>query len=183
MQCRHPMKYIPFGGLRQCFNGIELSIEVRGFGNAWKNWIDFVEGCSRQDAKRLYNLFDQLAVLFRQRLEKHKSEPRATSFTISALSPDKDKELLRLLDYARAAQLLYIRRGPAKERGRRENYYVPNRMLWPVRGLDPHGQHARASIKAGHLRAALRGKPIPLDVDEDAEEQLDKQRGLFSGRN
>ena len=126
-----------------------------------------VEGCSRENSKRLYSLFDQLALLFRERLEKHESEPRAISFTISSMSSADEGRILPLLEIARAAQLLYARNGPAKERGRRETYYVPNRMLWPVRGLDPHGQHARVSIKAEHILAALDGKPIPFSTQED----------------
>ena len=143
-----------------------------------ENLDRFVEGCSRSGAKQIYALFDQLAILFRKRLDAHQSEPRANSFTISSMSVEEEKELLRLLDFARAAQLLYLRSGPAKERGRRETYYTPNRMLWPIRGLDPHGQHARVSIKAKYLIAALNGTPIPTGVD-DRDEQKADQRGLF----
>ena len=143
----------------------------------------FVEGCSHADAKRVYELFDQLAILFRRRLDEHESEPRAISFTISAMTEDHEKDLLSLIEIARAAQLLYIRSGPAKERGKRETYYVPNRMLWPVRGLDPHGQHARVSIRAEHLVAASYGNPIPFRAKEDADVATDLQKGLFSDDN
>ena len=149
---------------------------------AWdllQNLDRFVEGCSRDDVKRLYSLFNQLAILFRKRLEEHDSEPRAISFTISSMSPSDEQELLPLLDIARAAQLLYSRSGPAKERGRRETYYVPNRMLWPVRGLDPHGQHARVSIRAKYLLAALDGEAIPFTSKEDEGESQAAQEGLF----
>ena len=127
-----------------------------------KNLDRFVEDCSREDAKRIYCLFDQLAILFRKRLDEHESEPRATSFTISSMSQSNEQQLIPLLQKAGAAQLLYERSGPAKERGRRETYYVPNRMLWPVRGLDPHGQHARVSIKAEYLLAAFRWRSDPF---------------------
>lgn len=144
-----------------------------------ENLDQFVEGCSQEDAKRLYSLFDQLAILFRKRLEKHESEPGAISFTISSMSTSDAEELIRVLDIASAAQLLYARSGPAKERGRRETYYVPNRMLWPVRGLDPHGQHARVSIKAEHLLAALDGSSIPFTSKKDKDESQEPQKGLF----
>ena len=144
-----------------------------------------VEGCSQVDAKRVYNLFDQLAILFRKRLEEHQSEPRAISLTISALTDATAKDLLPLLTIARAAQLLYVRSGPAKERGRRETYYVPNRMLWPVRGIDPHGQHARVSLKAADLLAAAEGTSLPFSAsaDDEAEEPAppEIQRELFDG--
>ena len=138
-----------------------------------------IEGCSRADAKKVAHLFDQLAILFRKRLELHESEPRAISFTISSMNTVQEQELLPLLDIARSAQLLYVRSGPAKERGKRERYYVPNRMLWPVRGLDPHGQHARVSIKAEHLLVATKGQVIPFEIKETADETQSTQRELF----
>lgn len=140
----------------------------------------FIEGCTRSDAKRIFNMFDQLAILFRKRLDEHESEPRAISFTISAMSEEDESDLLPLLEIARAAQLLYIRSGPAKERGRRESYYVPNRMLWPVRGLDPHGQHARVSIQAEHLRNATKGVAIPFDAKKETPVKPNGQRELFN---
>ncbi|MDZ4850385.1 MAG: hypothetical protein SGI77_13955 [Pirellulaceae bacterium] len=144
-----------------------------------ENLDRIVEGCSREDAKKIYSLFDQLAILFRKRLEKHESEPRAISFTISAMNSADEEELLPLLDVARSAQLLYLRGGPAKERGRREKYYVPNRMLWPVRGLDPNGQHARVSIRAEYLRMAMIGKPIPFEVKLSGSTSQLEQKELF----
>ena len=136
----------------------------------------FVEGCSRSDAKKLYSLFEQLTLLFRKRLEKHESEPGAISFTISAMSEADENVLFPLLEIARAAQVLYVRSGAGKGRGRRENYYVPNRMLWPSRGLDPHGQHARVSIKAEHLRAAAEGEPIPFDTSDQQGSSVAQER-------
>lgn len=140
----------------------------------------FIEGCSRSDAKRIHNLFDQLAILFRKRLDEHESEPRAISFTISAMTEEDESELVPLLEIARAAQLLYIRSGPAKERGQRESYYVPNRMLWPVRGLDPHGQHARVSIRAEHLCNATKGIAIPTDARKAKPASTNGQKELFN---
>jgi hypothetical protein len=115
--------------------------------------------------------------LFRERLLNHKSEPRAIVFTIS--SWEEKAFLLPLLDIAKRAQLLYTRYGPAKDDGKREEYYVPNRMLWPVRGLDPNGQHARVSLKAGDLVAAAKGKKIPHHMDPPVEEQSLSQSELF----
>jgi hypothetical protein len=130
-----------------------------------QGYENIVEECSKAQAQQLYNLFDQLAVLFKKRLIHHRSEPRANSFTVSAKTGRFDSDLLPLFEIARQAQLLYIRTGVAKDRGRREFYYVPNRMLWPARGLDPHGQHARVSIKERDLVAALDGEEIPYSSD------------------
>lgn len=141
-----------------------------------------VEGCSRLQAIQLFNLFDQLAVLFRKRLLGHKSEPSAISFTISGRDGYEER-LQPLIDIARKAQLLYARTGPAKEKGKREVYYVPNRMLWPDRGLDPHGQHARVSIKAVDLWTAAENKTeIPFESTTDDEPVVgdgSSQKGLF----
>ena len=121
-----------------------------------------IDGCSHEDAEKIRCLLEQLAVFFFKRLMGHASEPSATSFSLSARDHAVMTELQALLDIAQRAQLLYVRNGPAKVRGRREDYYVPNRVLWPSRGLDPHGQHARASIKAVDLLNAASGKPIPF---------------------
>ena len=127
-----------------------------------------LEGCSRDNARRAYQMLDKLAVLFRERLLKHKSEPRANSFTISQQSDTVMDKLNQVIDTLVAGQLIYIRSGPAKDLGKRENYYVPNRMLWPDRGLDPHGQHARVSIRAPDLWAAAESnRHIPFDDGED----------------
>ncbi|MEQ8790073.1 MAG: hypothetical protein RIC55_27500 [Pirellulaceae bacterium] len=136
-----------------------------------------LEGCSRENARRAYQLLDNLAVLFRERLLKHKSEPRANSFTISQQSDSVMANLNQVIDTLVAAQLLYVRSGAAKDKGKRENYYVPNRMLWPDRGLDPHGQHARVSIRAPDLWAAAeQNRPIPFKDDDEA---ASKQPRLF----
>jgi hypothetical protein len=127
-----------------------------------------IEGCSRNDRKHAYQLMDNLGTHFRERLLRHKSEPRANSFTVSAQDEALMPKLEHLFDILREAQLLYIRSGSAKDRGRREKYYVPNRMLWPERGLDPHGQHARVSLSAKVLwLAATKNTPIPLTASSE----------------
>lgn len=129
-----------------------------------------VEGCSREQAKQVYQLFDKLAQLFKQRLLHHNSEPRAITFTISEPDFEHYEELLYLLKIARKAQLLYTHSSSAKDYGGRETYYVPNRMLWPWRGLDPHGQHARVSLRATHLWAAASGNiTIPFSPDDEPD--------------
>ncbi len=128
-----------------------------------------IDGCSREQAVQIYRLFDNLAILFRERLLASKSEPRAISFTISDQDSQAATELSELLKIARKAQILYTYTSSAKDLGKREVYYVPNRILWPERGLDPNGQHARVSIKASHLMdAAKHNKRIPF---RDAEEE------------
>ena len=150
-------------------------------GKAWdvlRDGLDkVVVGCSDEDARQLHRLFDQLAQLFRERLRGSGSEPRATSFSISGQEQGRNfKELERLLKIARRATLLYTREGAAKDYGSREYYYVPNRILWPVRGLDPQGQHARVSLPAGRLLAVARGEKT---LKASSAEVSEAQGGLF----
>jgi hypothetical protein len=109
-------------------------------------------------------MFEKLVMLFKERLLSDSSEPRAITFTISArhdLTEQLNSELDELLRISKEAQILYDRVSSAKEAGQREVYYVPNRMLLPIRGLDVVGQHARISIKASELyAAATKGKLI-----------------------
>jgi hypothetical protein len=137
-----------------------------------------IDNCTLEDAKRIYQLFDNLADLFRRRLLTAKSEPRALAFSISGMTDEYERVIVPLLHIARRAQLLYFRSGPAKDDGRRETYYVPNRMLWPIRGLDVVGQHARASLKARDVWAAANGEVFPF-----SDQAMGDQGGLFDGED
>ena len=150
----------------------------------WWTWLrdDIardIEGCSTEDGQRAFRLLETLAELFRERLRASGAEPTATSFTMSDKNSNVSEQVDRLVGILQRAQLIYIRNGPAKDRGRLEPYYVPNRMLWPVRGLDPHGQHARVSIRKEELwRAAEKGRIPKAEVDVTTE-GVGGQRSLF----
>ena len=134
-----------------------------------------IEDCSTEDGEQAYQFLDALAAHFRSRLLEGKSEPSALSFTISASEQRIPIELTRLIEILRKAQLLYIRSGPAKAEGRKETYFVPNRILWPDRGLDPHGQHARVSIPADVLwSAAKTGRIVRRhqEFEDDSQTEL-----------
>lgn len=143
----------------------------------WK-WVETslsssIDNCPLEDAKRIYNLLDHLGHLFRARLLNAKSEPRAIAFSISAMTEEYESKIMPLLHIARRAQLIYFRMGPAKDGGRRETFYVPNRMLWPVRGLDVVGQHARVSLKAKDIWAAAEGQSFPaVEQSNTAQAEL-----------
>lgn len=132
-----------------------------------------IEDCSTEDGERAYRFLDALATHFRDRLFHHKSEPCALSFTISGRSQDVMDKLHPLIEILRKAHLLYTRSGRAKDEGKTETYYVPNKILWPARGLDPHGQHARVSLPAKVLWNAAEKGRIELDKEEE------DQRGLW----
>ena len=129
-----------------------------------------IKGCTAADAVHIYNLVDQLAVLFRRRLEQHNSEPRAISFSVSGsgnLDATRIEQLEHVLLAARRAQILFQRRSTAKVEGRSEIYYTFDRLLWIDRGLDPVGQNARVSIEARYLHeAAFQNRPLPYDGSE-----------------
>jgi hypothetical protein len=158
---------------------IQSSVLREGSERLWQ-WIGAslatsIDNCTIDDSKRIYQLFDNLGELFKKRLLGAKSEPRALAFSISGMNSDHEVVIMPLLHIARRAQLLYFRSGPAKDEGRRETFYVPNRMLWPIRGLDVVGQHARVSLKAHDVWAAANGTPFPFE--ETA--QTATQGGLF----
>ena len=162
---------------------IQNDIIMQQSGKAWgrlREGLDkVVVDCSDEDARRIHRLFEQLALLFRERLFGDGSEPRATSFSISGRDQTTEFKVLdRLLKIARKATLLYTREGAAKDYGSREYYYVPNRILWPIRGLDPQGQHARVSLPASELLAAALGKGR---LRGDSVEPDTAQGGLFDG--
>ena len=124
-------------------------------------WDDLEDGldtripnCSAEQANQIYSLFDKLMILFSQRLKADIAEPRAIVFSVSALDDVEKKqidELRGLFEIAMKAQYMYMRRRSGKEKGTQVTLYVPNRMLFPARGLDVHGQFSHVSIKAGDL--------------------------------
>jgi hypothetical protein len=128
----------------------------QGFNNS-------VRGCTREDAKHIAQLLDNLAILLTHRLHHHKSEPRAITFSISAKeSFSKTQSVLNLLEIARRAQILFKRTSSGKDDGKREDYYTFDRLLWIDRGLDPVGQNACVSIEARFLwEAAFANRPFP----------------------
>lgn len=132
-----------------------------------------VNNCSADDAKHILNLFKNLMELFAKRLKLDISEPRAIVFSISQVEsfPEKHASIIHLLKIAQRAQYLYTRMGVAKDIGKQETYYVPNRLLFPNYGLDPHGQYARVSLKATDLyNAAFHNQSIPIESFNDNNE-------------
>jgi hypothetical protein len=170
--------------IREISPSVQAEIILQSSKRKW-DWIKegfdkSIEGCSRVDAERVYRLFDNIAILFRDRLMHHSSEPRAIAFTVSETNSSQYTELIRLLDISRKAQILYTYSSSAKDSGRRETYYVPNRILWPDRGLDPHGQHARVSLKASELwAAAVDNQKLKSPARADGEEDLGLEGDLF----
>lgn len=126
---------------------------------------NIVPNCTQQEGKQVYNLLEQLIILFSKRLKAPISEPRAIVFSISQKDkfPKETETVLKLIDIARRAQYIYTRIGNAKDLGKSDILYVPNRIIFPNFGLDPDGQFARVSLKSIDLyNAAILKKEIPF---------------------
>jgi hypothetical protein len=161
---------------------IQNQIIIEKSKELWKDIEDGldrnVENCSSEQAKQIRQLFNNLMILFRNRLRTHKSEPRAITFTVSQKTTHGQiyNQVKDILDIARKSQILYTRTSRSKDDGKLETYYIPNRLLFPSLGLDPEGQHARVSLKATDLwNAAEKNTQIPYVGDTEDF----KQTNLF----
>lgn len=128
-----------------------------------------IDNCTIEQGKQIFQLFENLMILFSKRLMSDISEPRAIVFSISQrdIYPDLYKEVIDLIDLARKVQFIYTRIGNAKDKGKQEIYYVPNRLLFPSLGLDPHGQYSRVSLKVSDIwNAAINNKQFPTNIED-----------------
>lgn len=133
--------------------------------------------CSQEQAKQIFQLFENLMVLFKSRLMSAISEPRAVTFVLSEQNDEIMQLLKPLLEIAEKAQLLYTRPGKHKQTSKKVTVYVPNRMLLLTKGLDPHGQYASVYIKAKDAwSAAHRNQKFPFSVQQ---EEANPQATLF----
>lgn len=148
-----------------------------------------VKECTAADAHSISQLVDQLAVLFKERLLRHHSEPRAISFSVSGwdkLAAAKRQDLEKLFKTSRRAQILFERLSTGKDDGRPDRYYTFDRLFWIERGLDPVGQNARVSIEARYLwNAAFENAALPFGPEQkmkmvpDTEVQLKLDGGAM----
>ncbi len=155
---------------------IQSDVIIKESEKLWTRVMDGLhkemDECSQEQAKLITNLVVALGDYFRERLLTNLSEPRIVTFTVSQNRPDLDQKLLPILALMRKAQILYRRLGNAKDGGRQEYYYTLNRLFWPARGLDPHGQHGRASIKSAELCFAMENGKFPKASTEDAQQEF-----------
>jgi hypothetical protein len=174
-------KLIKVKKIRPSFQDIVIKEKSKELWNRIEfDLFNNIDNCSTQQAKEIKNLFDQISLLFKERLmSRESSEPRAITFSISArheLSDAQNREIDELLRISKEALILYDRKSSAKEFGEKETIYVPNRLLFPDRGLDVIGQHSRVSIRAREIfEAAINNKKI------NAKEVI--QKTLFDNEN
>ena len=134
--------------------------------------------CTEEQAKHIFNLFQNLMVHFKDRLMSELSEPRTVTFVITSQNQTNMEYINQLLEIVLKAQLLFTRHGKDKRTGKKTTVFVPNRLLLLTYGLDPHGQYASASIKAYDILNAIKNnKKIPLPKIKTIEN--DDQKTLF----
>lgn len=173
------------GGITLISPKIQNQIIVERSQRMWdilRDGLDkIIDNCTIEQGKQIFQLFENLMMLFSKRLMSDISEPRAIVFSISQRDshPDLYKEVIDLIDLARKVQFIYTRVGNAKDKGKQEVYYVPNRLLFPSLGLDPHGQYSRVSLKVSDIwNAAINNKQFPINI-EDCNKSDYTQKTLF----
>ena len=171
-------------GITQISPKIQTQIIVERSQRMWdvlRNGLDkIIDNCTIEQGKQIFQLFENLMILFSKRLVSDISEPRAIVFSISQKDthPELYKEIIALIDLARKVQFIYTRIGNAKDKGKQEIYYVPNRLLFPSLGLDPHGQYSRVSLKVSDIwNAAVNNKQFP--INEETSTSINLQKNLF----
>lgn len=136
-----------------------------------------IENCSVEFAKAINNFFNQLMIYLKKRLaDENISEPRALNFIISQTNESLDEKIKPIIDVCLRSTLLYKRTVNHKSNGTKLDLYIPNRLLLPTHGLDPHGQYSHFPIPGkAFLDAAYLNKAIPLfsEESEDNKEQFE----------
>ena len=138
----------------------------------WEKIINIdseLDNCSKDLAKQINNLFNQLIEYLKKRLKDEKiSEPRALNFIISEIEPEMEEKINEIIEASLKSTLLYERTISHKATGKKLLLYVPNRLMLPTHGLDPHGQYSHFSIKGkDFLAAAIKNKPLPFFVEDE----------------
>lgn len=127
----------------------------------------------------LVTLINSLGRLFYARLHDRTSrEARLFSFTVRGQVP---VEVQNALDLGVRYRYFQMRTYSTKEGGGRESWYVLNRRLCPVLGLDPTGFEGRLSLTPKHLEIAIKEpeKFVRLRLRQEAPAEVD-QLPLFS---
>ena len=131
-----------------------------------------IEDCSDSLLNGINNFFNQLMIYLKKRLKNEDiSEPRALNFIISRVDDSTDHKINEIIDACLRSTLLYKRMVSHKATGDKLPLYVPNRLMLPIHGLDPHGQYSHFPITAkDFLEAAYKNKEIPFFAEDDGED-------------
>ena len=102
-------------GITQISPKIQTQIIVERSQRMWdvlRNGLDkIIDNCTIEQGKQIFQLFENLMILFSKRLVSDISEPRAIVFSISQKDthPELYKEIIALIDLARKVQFIYTR--------------------------------------------------------------------------
>jgi len=134
-----------------------------------RNGLDkIIPDCSKEEGQHIFQMFDRIMILFKKRLMSDISEPRAIVFTLTGEKECQTEHeyLQKLIAISRKAQILFTRISSGKRIGSKIEYYVPNRILLPDRGLDVKGQYSQVPIKVRDLYESItKDKDLPFFVE------------------
>lgn len=146
-----------------------IRIKSDEFWEKIRNIDSELNNCSIDLAKQINNFYNQLVDYLKKRLkDENISEPRALNFIISEIEPEMEDKINEIIDASLKSTLLYERSISHKATGKKLPLYIPNRLMLPTHGLDPHGQYSHFPIKGrDFLAAAIHNKPIPFFAEEE----------------
>jgi hypothetical protein len=128
-----------------------------------------IENCTEDLLLAINNFFNQLMIYLKKRLKNEDiSEPRALNFILSQSDDLYKSKVDEIINACLKSTLLYKRMVSHKSTGKKLPLYVPNRMMLPAHGLDPHGQYSHFPITyKAFAEAAYNNKEIPFFAEED----------------
>ncbi|WP_298527534.1 hypothetical protein [uncultured Christiangramia sp.] len=134
-----------------------------------------IEDCTVELSDAINNFFNQLMIFLKKRLKDETiSEPRALNFILSQESEVYKEQVDKIINSCLKSTLLYKRMVGHKSTGEQLALFVPNRLMLPSHGLDPHGQYSHFPITyKAFAEAAYLNKEIPFFADTKSDEQLE----------
>lgn len=149
-----------------------IKTKSEDFWEKIRNIDSELDNCSKELSKEINNFYNQLIEYLKRRLKDETiSEPRALNFIISEIKPEMENKINEIIEASLKSTILYERTISHKSTGKKLPLYVPNRMMLPSHGLDPHGQYSHFSIKAkDFLAAAINNKQIPFFAEDDTND-------------
>lgn len=159
---------------------VQKEIIIRRSEDFWEkiNNIDSeIDNCTVELANYINNFFNQLIIYLKKRLKNHEiSEPRALNFIVSQVNDEQKLIIDEIIEASLRSTLLYKRMVNHKSSGQKIPLYVPNRLMLPAHGLDPHGQYSHFAIKGKDLiAAAIENKELPFFAEQKNYEDDDIQ--------
>lgn len=134
-----------------------------------------IENCTEELCTSINNFFNQLMIFLKKRIKNEDiSEPRALNFIISQPDEKYKSKVDEIINASLKSTLLYKRMVDHKSTGAKLPLFIPNRLMLPSHGLDPHGQYSHFPISyKAFYEAAYNNKEIPFFAENENDEQLE----------